>query len=559
MANLSKSRTLFGFTSPRTIEKIIPEIKLLTENFKGQKWAGNEALQKEYFELLFNSDAYQGDKRPKDMAFAARDRINRTPKALGFVDIDPNVNLTDAGARLISQKRLDEIITKQILKFQLPSPFHKQSSNVTFGVKPYLELLRLIRTLDSISKTEIALYFLQLTHYNKFNDIVSSILQFRQNAKAFKGSRKTYVSQCFEKEILKIFQDEILNKKLKTRESTEVSLQKFVFTKSRNMKDYADAFVRYIRATELVTFQRHTFHLIISPQKIEEVDYILDNIERAPQKFQNKELFKAFLYDPNSLVLLNDNKELLQAKLTQLGVKVDFSDDIEVLKDQLEIVSRTIKSSNIEAKKKEIKSSSGFDDIISVFTEIKKKTIPDPSLFLEWNVWRAFVLLNYAQRIDGNFTMDIDGMPLNTAPGNMGDIEIEFEDFSLLCEVTLSSGQTQFKMEGDSVPRHFGSLKKQTNKETYCLFVAPKVSEGTVAFFYQLNNFQTSYYGGKTKLIPISLNSFIEFFKTGIELNFSNPDKLHIWLEQQWELSQRAKDEVNWISQVTTNIRTWAK
>ncbi len=41
------------------------------------------------------------------------------------------------------------------------------------------------------------------------------------------------------------------------------------------MKDYADAFVRYIRATELVTFQKRTLRLIISPQKTEEVDYIL--------------------------------------------------------------------------------------------------------------------------------------------------------------------------------------------------------------------------------------------------------------------------------------------
>jgi hypothetical protein len=37
MANLSKTKALFAFTSPRTIEKIIPEIKILTENFEGQK------------------------------------------------------------------------------------------------------------------------------------------------------------------------------------------------------------------------------------------------------------------------------------------------------------------------------------------------------------------------------------------------------------------------------------------------------------------------------------------------------------------------------------------
>jgi len=42
MANLNKVKSLFGFTSPRTIEKITPEIQILCENFEGQQWSGNE-------------------------------------------------------------------------------------------------------------------------------------------------------------------------------------------------------------------------------------------------------------------------------------------------------------------------------------------------------------------------------------------------------------------------------------------------------------------------------------------------------------------------------------
>ena len=45
MANLTKTKTLFGFTSPRTLEKIIPEIGILTENFSGLKWSGNKKVQ----------------------------------------------------------------------------------------------------------------------------------------------------------------------------------------------------------------------------------------------------------------------------------------------------------------------------------------------------------------------------------------------------------------------------------------------------------------------------------------------------------------------------------
>ncbi|HSH50571.1 MAG TPA: AlwI family type II restriction endonuclease, partial [Bacteroidales bacterium] len=61
----------------------------------------------------------------KDPAFSARDRINRAPKALGFVSLSPKIQLTPAGEELVTSKRKEEIFLRQLLKFQLPSPYHK--------------------------------------------------------------------------------------------------------------------------------------------------------------------------------------------------------------------------------------------------------------------------------------------------------------------------------------------------------------------------------------------------------------------------------------------------
>ena len=85
MANLSKTRTIFAFTSPRTIEKIIPEIQILIDSFEGKEW--NTKTQVAFFRELYSSEFYEGDKMPNDIALAARDRITRAPKALGFVDL----------------------------------------------------------------------------------------------------------------------------------------------------------------------------------------------------------------------------------------------------------------------------------------------------------------------------------------------------------------------------------------------------------------------------------------------------------------------------------------
>lgn len=181
MANLSKTKALFGFTSPRTIEKIIPEIQILYQNFEGQQWSGNEDLQAEFFQTLFDSEFYEGETFPTDPALAARDRMTRAPKAFGFVDLQPEVKLTQAGELLLSEKRLDELFTRQLLKFQLPSPYHTQSRTVNFAVRPYLELIRLIKDLGSLSKTEIALFFSQLTNFNKYDEIIEKILKFRRD------------------------------------------------------------------------------------------------------------------------------------------------------------------------------------------------------------------------------------------------------------------------------------------------------------------------------------------------------------------------------------------
>lgn len=559
MASLTKTKAIFGITSPRTLEKIIPEIDLLSKLFEGEKWSGNQELQADFFDNLFHSEFYEGESYPSDPALAARDRITRAPKALGFIDLKPNIRLTKIGKVLLSGKRLEETFTRQLLKFQLPSPYHTQSRKIEFKVKPYLELLHIINDLGSISKTEIALFFSQLTSIDKYSTVIEKITSFRKNSKGFKGSRKMYVHQCFENEVLDIYSEEVENENLKTRESSDKSLKKFIKTKSANMKDYADAFSRYIRATELVTFQKRTFRLIISTQKTDEVNYILKNINSNPIAFTTEKEFKDYLFSPTSLKLFSDSKELLISKIEELGHPViDKRMEIEELKDLLQELRKGIKKRNIEARKKELKDYKELPQIVEVFEQIRKKEIPDPPLFLEWNVWRALVMLNYAKRVDGNFVMDIDGMPLNYAPGKQPDIEVEYNDFGLIAEVTMSSGHTQYKMESESVPRHFGKAKELLGKEMYCIFIAPKISDGTLAHYFNLNKMNTKLYGGKTKIIPLSIEQFISFVKIGVENNFSSPSKLKEWLENQWLMNQSCDDEETWYNNVNSSIIKWA-
>jgi len=554
VANLSKTKTLFAFTSPRTLEKIIPELRLLIENFQSKDW--NRETQIDFFKVLFASPYYKGEKMPSNVPLAARDRITRAPKALGFVDLKPKIELTQAGQALLKEKRINDVFTRQLMKFQFPSPYHKLPED-KFCIKPYLEFLHLLKAVGSLSKTEIALFFLPHIHIDDFDATVKKILDYRTNAKKFKGSRKTYAYHQFEKEIKEVYHEEIAAKDLKTRESSDVTLQKFIKTKRSNWNDYADAFVRYLRATELVTFQEKTLRVVISPAKAKEVNHILKSVDREPIKFDSIAKFKDYLFSSDNITLFYDIRANLLKELDKL--KLDFDDTlpIESLKDLLEVGIETTKIKKIKETEKGLKDFKEYDDIVSIFEKLQRRDVPDPPLYLEWNVWRAMVMLNYAISVKGNFKIDLDGIPLTTAGGNMPDIEIEYDDFKLIVEVTMSRGNTQFKMESESVPRHFGRTREGTDKDVYCLFIAPKISEGALAHFFNLNRFKTKLYGGKTQIVPIDLPRFLSFIKVAKDKKLSSSSSIKDYLNKAVQSNLSAEDEEIWQTEIYDSIPNW--
>ena len=130
------NKLLFFTTSPRTPAKMIPEIQLLHEKFSGLLW--DISTQEQFIDELAQREFFEGKGSPADKAFSARDRINRAPKALGFVDLKPYIELTEAGRAFIYGKRPQEIFLRQLLKFQLPSPYHLENRNIagTFYIRP---------------------------------------------------------------------------------------------------------------------------------------------------------------------------------------------------------------------------------------------------------------------------------------------------------------------------------------------------------------------------------------------------------------------------------------
>lgn len=554
-----KSKTLFFTTSPRTPLKIIPEIEILSKYFSGRTW--DKDTQVEFIKELAKGNDFEGKGSTKEMAFSARDRINRAPKSLGFVDLKPTIQITQPGKNFISGKRTEEVLLRQLLKFQIPSPYHREPKEFMglFGVKPYLEIFRLIYELGTISFDELMIFGMQITHYSKFESVVREIRKFRR-LKAYKEKGyKVFRGEYLSKEIENIYHSDIEEGKTKTRESKDTSLKKFIKTKASNLRDYADACFRYLRATGMVEISQRGHSLSITPEKKKDVEYFLDTIDREPVFLNDEDKYKEYLFDEKLPVLYSDDKERLSRQISNItgDALQTESMSLDELKDLLEDEIRIRKGQIIQKEVEDIKQYKVYSDVMTVFEDIKGNMLYDAPLMLEWNVWRAMTMMDGGE-IQANLRFDDKGQPMSTAAGNMPDIVCNYETFNLAVEVTMQSGQKQYEMEGEPVSRHLAKLKTESGKEAYCLFIAPKINPSCIAFFYALHKMNIAYYGGSSVIVPMELNVFVNMLEQSYRADYV-PDSKQIKeiFQYSMELAEKSVDENEWYEKIREKALNW--
>ena len=551
------SKVLFVTTSPRTPSKMIPEISLLGEHFSGMKW--DHSTQVAYMETLKNEDFFLGEGK-NDPAFSARDRITRSPKALGFVLLKPNIQISDAGKALINSPRKEEILLRQLLKFQIPSPYHIPSKKAAnFWVKPYLEIFRLIRHFGSLKFDELMIFGLQLVDYRNFDIIVKKIEKFRYDKANSKTNYKIFKNSYFIEELLKIYEEEINLGNTETRESKDSSLKNFLTTKARNMRDYTDACFRYLRATKLVNISHIGKSISIIKERIKDVDYFLNTIDRNPCFVNDKFTFIQYLTNISQPILYTDNKNRILNTLRTEFPNTQYSklSTIDELKDILHKARYNRKKSIIQNQITDLKNYKLYDHIQNTFDQIITNQLYDSSLMLEWNTWRAMTMLNGGD-IKANLKFDDYGNPMSTAQGNMADIVCDYGSFDLCVEVTMQKGQKQYEAESEPVSRHLAKLKSRNGRPAYCLFLAPKINEACIAHFYALHKMNISYYGGTSIIVPLPLNIFRKMIEDTYKVDYTpTPNHIEKFFKYSEIISKVSIDERDWYKAITNAAMNW--
>lgn len=560
MASLKNNRMLFFTTSPRTPFKMIPEIELLGNNFSGQKWSKHTQIS--FIELLSKEGFFDGKGSKNNLDFSARDRINRAPKALGFVKLNPTIELTEVGKLFVTSKRKEEILLRQLLKFQLPSPFHTQptQSNVDFWIKPYLEILRLIYHFGTLSFDELMLFGLQMTSYEMFDDTVKKIEDFRVDKIKYQGKYKQLKARLLEDIILHLFSEEINSGQIKTRESNEKTIKKFISTKASNMRDYTDACFRYLRSTGIVNVSQRGRSLSIAKDKIADVKFILSTVDRNPVFIDDEEKYTEILYNSTLPVLYTDDENVLSDKLAEYTDMSTLQISKLLLNEKKDVLFEAIenkKQNILNQQILNIKEYQQYDDIMSTFDDIEQKNVLDIPLMLEWNTWRAMTMLD-GGTIKANLKFDDNGLPMSTAQGNMADIFCDYDEYGLTVEVTTARGQKQYEMESEPVSRHLAKYKKETGKDAYCLFIAPKINEACIAHFFMLHKMNIAFYGGKSIIVPVDITTFRKMLTDSYKADYQpNPRQVKSLFEYSLEVAEKANNEVEWYEKVTERALNW--
>lgn len=314
--------------------------------------------------------------------------------------------------------------------------------------------------------------------------------------------------------------------------------------KASNFLDYSDMNMRYLRITGVL--QRKGRGLMIVPAK-----HLLAE-QLAKTTPSTASLLDTLTTLCNGAPLPSDNTKIAMAILQDLmqqlrerHIVFDISDlpltnatEVNIARQRLEnILSQTNEISYAAEQREKWREISDYmtllirgggkieydeDNVIEVPRE-------EAAAYLEWTLWRAALaidhLANKPYEVRG-FRLDSDFMPVSTAGGGKGDLYCEFENYTILTEVTMSTSSRQEAMEGEPVRRHISDAVLNYPKPVYGMFIAVRIDTNTAETFRHGVWYAQGDQRQRLNIVPISLAQFQRYFKMMFETGEANPDKL---------------------------------
>ena len=312
--------------------------------------------------------------------------------------------------------------------------------------------------------------------------------------------------------------------------------------KSGNFVDYADMNMRYLRISGVL--QRKGRGLIIAPAK-----HLLAEA-LAKSTVSTRPLIDEYRLLCNGAPLPTDNENVAKSVLNDLmrqmkerRIAFDISDlpldtpaEINIARRRLEnIIAQTDEIQYAQTQCDQWKEISDYMSLLikgggkTVYDEDNAIEVPkdETPAYLEWTLWRASLaidhLVNMPYEVRG-FKLDSDFMPVSAAGGGKGDLYCEFEDFTILTEVTMSTSSRQEAMEGEPVRRHVSDAVLKYDKPVYGMFIAVRIDTNTAETFRHGIWYAKDDVKQRLDIVPLTLAQFQKYFVAMFDANKANPE-----------------------------------
>ena len=520
-------------------------------------------------EDIFNVKNYE------DPAMRGRQSINPLKK-FGFVVIKgKKIFITSLGKLFLRDDfDLGEIFFRSFLKWQIPNlDSNDYKLEDGYDIKPFIGVLHLIQKVNEksekleekvkgISKEEFSLFCPTLVNYKDIASYAEKIITLRRNLKGKTKQEQRVILDRYKK----IFAQEFLGT------SNIIEIQKLL----KNLKDYGDNAIRYFRLTRYLYIRGGGFYIDLEPRRSIEIRNLIRFDKAQSKTFSSKEDYLEYISDISEPKLPWETKE----KLTEITVKL--LEDIKLFEKEIMATPKAFLDYkkfdedglkrfiyDLRRYRRELQDKQNYQKSQEI-GQIKKyiedlKNIfnfDDKPIFLEKLLSLGLNALNDALKIKPSYPVGDDNEPTFTAPANTPDIECFYENYNAICEVTMLTGRNQWYNEGQPVMRHLRDFEnKYQDKKAYCLFVAPKLHRDTINTFWTAIKYE--YEGEKQRIIPLSINDFVELLKIIVEIKqngkFLKHNELFSLYDDILEASKNLSDSNEWIRNISNTIISWKK
>jgi len=507
-----------------------------------------------------------------EFAMRGRQSINPLTK-FGFVIIDNGiVKITELGKKLIaSEKDAGDVFLKSFIKWQIPNPASNDFPDEgDYDVVPFIATLKLISEVNrietekgnnavGISKREFSLFVPSLVKYTDIENYAEQIVKLRALQKG-----KTKQER---KEIRDNYRKQFAIKFLGT--DNQAKIKKLL----TNLKDYGDNAIRYFRLTKFIRIRGNGFYIDLESNRSTEIGALFENEFYKPKHFADRNEYISYMSDDNLPILPWQTKDKLSKIASDvckdvielqnnLGLAIESEKDISVMSEDdlisyinnLRETRKELQERDNHIKSQPVSSITQYIEQLEGIFEFENR-----ALMLEYLSTMGLHALNDAKEIKPNYPVGDDNEPTSTAPGGMADIECFYDNFNMICEVTMLNGRDQWFNEGQPVMRHLRDFEN-SHENAYCIFIAPTIHTDSAETFHIANT--VGYKGSRQKIAPLTIKQFVGLLKTLKQMREANKkfthNSLKILVNDIAESANSISNSDDWVANTQNIVNSWS-